>query len=401
VFGDRASQRLGGDVRLIVVSGALANKCRNGGEAWVRLSWARGMRRLGFRVIFLEQIAPAACVGESGGLCDVERSDNLAYFQAMTEQFGLAGSCALIDESSGDAHGGLTRKELLDLAPQAELLVNISGHLTLPELFARFRRKTYIDIDPGFTQFWHAQGNAGAHLLGHDLFFTIGQHIGTAGCCIPTSGIHWRHTRQPVVLDDWPVCRADDPDRLTTVASWRGAFGSVTFEEQRFGLKVHEFRKFIDLPRRVAQTLEVALDIHRADEKDREQLEAHGWRVVSPRQVAADPFAFRRYVQHSGGEFSAAQGIYVETNSGWFSDRTVRYLASGKPALVQDTGFSDVLPGGKGLVPFRTLEQAIAGAADIAANYDEHVAAARAIATSCFDSDHVLGRLLEESGVAL
>jgi len=117
-------------------------------------------------------------------------------------------------------------------------------------------------------------------------------------------------------------------------------------------------------------------------------------------EASADPEAFRRYIRGSGGEFSVAQGIYVETNSGWFSDRTVRYLATGKPALVQDTGFSDVLPCGKGLVPFRTLDDAIAGAADIAANYDQHAAAARAIAASHFDSDLVLGRLLEESGVA-
>src|SRR4051812_4994461 len=365
------------------------------------MSWARGFRRLGFRVVFLEQILPAACFDESEAPSCIEESANLAYFNRVTERFGLAGSCALIDGNTGAAHGGLSRDEILALAPDAELLVNIGGHLPPPAVSGRFRRKAYIDIDPGFTQFWHAAGNAGAHLAGHDLFFTIGEHIGTTACSIPTVGIHWRHTRQPVVLDDWPVTPATDPDRFTTVASWRGAFGPVQFGGRTFGLKVHEFRKFIELPQRVKQTVEIALDIHPGDAKDRALLETHGWQLAPPAQASADPDAFRRYVQQSGGEFSVAQGIYVETNSGWFSDRTVRYLASGKPALVQDTGFSDVLPCGKGLVPFRTFEQAIAGAAGIAANYDEHAAAARAVATSHFDSDVVLRRLLEEAGVAL
>jgi len=388
-------------VRLIAVSGALANKSRNGGEAWVRLSWVRGLRRLGYRVLFLEQIAPDVCRDEKGDACTIEASTNLAYFKAVTERFGLAGSGALIDASTGAAHGGLTRGEILTLASDAELLINISGHLTLPAVFDRFHRKAFIDIDPGFTQFWHASGNPGAHLAGHDLFFTIGERIGTDSCSIPTGGIGWRHTRQSVVLDDWPITPATDRDRFTTVASWRGAFGPVQFGAKRFGLKVHEFRKFVDLPRRVKQTLEIALDIHAGDAMDRALLETHGWRLISPGEVAFDPHSFRRYVQQSGGEFSVAQGIYVETNSGWFSDRTVRYLASGKPALVQDTGFSDLLPCGKGLVPFRTLEQASAGAAEIAANYDEHAAAARAIAVSYFDSDVILSRFLQESGVAV
>src|SRR5205823_3798900 len=155
------------------------------------------------------------------------------------------------------------------------------------------------------------------------------------------------------------------------------------------------------LPRRVGQAaFEIALDIHAGDAKDLSALRANGWRVTDPLAVAGTPAAFRRYIQQSAAEFSVAQAIYVEKNSGWFSDRTVRYLASGKPALVQDTGFGRHLPVGEGLVTFRTLDEAAAGAERILADYERHCRAARAIASEFFDSDKVLGRFLREVGVA-
>jgi hypothetical protein len=161
---------------------------------------------------------------------------------------------------------------------------------------------------------------------------------------------------------------------------------------------VHEFRKMIELPERVPDAkFEIALDIHPGDAKDRDALLANGWRLTDPRVEVPGPLEFRGYVQRSGAEFSVAQGIYVEAGSGWFSDRTVRYLASGKPALVQETGFSDNYPVGEGLVPFRTLDEAAAGARRITADYERHSAAARALAEERFDSDRVLGRFLEEA----
>jgi hypothetical protein len=203
-----------------------------------------------------------------------------------------------------------------------------------------------------------------------------------------------------VVLENWPPSREGEPDRFTTVASWRGPYGRVEYGGKTFGLKLHEFRKFIELPGRARPGFEIALDIHPAEERDLELLHRHGWRLVDPKVVAPDPEAFRRYVGTSGAEFSVAQGIYVETESGWFSDRTIRYLASGKPALVQDTGFGRNIPTGEGLVAFRTLDEAIRGAARIANDYEGHCRAARALAEEYFDSNTVLGQLIEEVGVA-
>jgi hypothetical protein len=380
-------------MRHLIVSGALANKPFNGGEAWVRLSWALGLRRLGFRVYFVEQIDPRACVDAAGAPAAVGHSANLAYFRDVTREFGLAETSALIDAEIGQTHG-LSPDALRDAAAAAELLVNISGHLTWPAVTSRVGRKAFVDIDPGYTQIWHAEGNLNTRLEGHDLFFTIGENIGRPGCDVPTAGIQWRPTRQPVVLADWPVCDAPDPGRFTTVASWRGAYGPVQLGGRTFGVKAHEFRKFAGVPTRLrgsGQTFELALDIHPGDARDRDLLTEQGWRIVPPADVAAGPAAFRRYVQRSGAEFSAAQGVYVQTGSGWFSDRTVRYLASGKPALVQETGFSRNLPAREGLVPFSTVDDAVDGARRIAADYRGHAEAARAIAESNADPDWVLG----------
>jgi hypothetical protein len=386
-------------VTTIVVSGVIANKYLNGGAVWTRLNWVLGLKKLGFRVFFVEQIKREACVNAAGANTAFEESLNLAYFTEITGQFGLSGSAALIYENGEQIHGS-TWADLLEVAGGADLLVNISGHLTLEQLKARPRRKVFIDLDPGYTQFWHAAGNAGSRLEGHDSYYTVGENLGTPACSIPSGAIPWRPVRQPVVLEHWPVSGGGASDRFTTIASWRGPYGPVQQGATTLGAKVHEFRKFLAMPQRVPATFEIALDIHAADDKDLHSLRRHGWKVVDPKVAAPDPVAFRQYVQASGAEFSVAQGIYVQTGSGWFSDRTVRYLASGKPVLVQDTGFSRNYPVGDGLIAFRTLEEAVAGAERIARDYDRHCRVARELAEAYFDSDKVLGRLIAEIGAA-
>jgi hypothetical protein len=256
-----------------------------------------------------------------------------------------------------------------------------------------------VDIDPGFTQLWHHQGLADVGIDAHDLHFTIGELIGTPGCPVPTDGIEWCPVKPPVVLSDWPAVSDPELDRFTTVASWRGPFGPIEHAGHTYGLKVHEFRRFMELPLRSDLRFEIALDIHPADDTDRQALIDAGWALVDPRAASGEPDAFRGYVQGSGAEFSVAQGVYVDTRCGWFSDRTTRYLASGRPALVQDTGFSELLPTGDGLVPFRTFEEAVAGAAEIAARYAEHCTAARRLAEEYFASDRVLARFCERAGI--
>jgi hypothetical protein len=343
---------------VVAVAGALAGKQGNGGEAWVRLSYALGLRRLGCQVRLVEEAHDAS-------------AEAVDYARSVAARFDLD------FELARDAHEG------------GDLLVNISGNVTSRLLRRRFRRTALVDIDPGFTQFWHEQGIEQIHE--HDVYFTIAANIGSKDCPIPTCGIEWRPTRPPVVLDEWPVA-VGGFDRFTTVATWRCPFGRI----EPYGLKHHEWRKFWRLPGQTGLPFEAALRIDHADAADRNALEAQGWDLVDP-ETAADPDGFRRYVRTSGAEFSVAQGIYVETKSGWFSDRSVRYLASGRPVLIQDTGLSQSLPVGDGLIAFRTFEEAAAGAQAIADDYERHARAARAVAEEHFDSDKVLGALLEDA----
>jgi hypothetical protein len=356
-------------VTRVVVAGALAAKSSNGGEAWVRLSYVLGLRRLGCDVSFVEELA-------------APRAEAVAWFRAVVQRFGL--DAALV-RPDGSAVVG-------EPFEAADLVVNVSGNLRNPRLLARARRRAYVDLDPGFTQFWHAHGLV--DLEGHDVYFTVGQNVGRRGCTIPVDGMRWLPTRPPVVLDEWPALPRQS-DRFTTIASWRGAYGPVEANGKRYGIKAHEFRKLAELPRRAAGRFELALAIDAADDADRDLLTRNGWQLVDPREVAGDADAFRSYVQGSGAEISAAQGIYVETRSGWISDRSARYLASGRPVVVQDTGLAPHVPLGDGVVSFSSLSGAAAAVERVARDYDRHAGAARALAEEWLDSDVVLAELLE------
>jgi glycosyltransferase involved in cell wall biosynthesis len=185
-------------------------------------------------------------------------------------------------------------------------------------------------------------------------------------------------------------------DRFTTIADWRG-FGYLEFEGKILGPKAEEFRKFIDLPRLAGEALEIAIRID-PDDPDVAYLEEHGWKLEST-DVVASPGLYRAYVAGSRAEFSCAKGGYVGTRCGWFSDRSSYYLAAGRPVVVQDTGFEELIPTGKGLFSVRTPEEAAEAIGAIRRDYPAHARAARALAREYFDSDTILARLLAEAGI--
>jgi hypothetical protein len=381
----------------VIVSGAVANKHRHGGSAWVRLSWAEALRELGFDVLFVEALDPLHAVGADGAPSAAATSANAAAFTAAMRAFGFQDSGALVSAVDGTSIAGLAREELLDRASGAALLVNISGHLRDPELLALARTRAFVDLDPGYTQVWLDDGHD-VGVQGHELHFTVGANVGTDRCPLPCGGLTWRAIRQPVVLDRWPVNPAGF-SRFTTVGSWRGAFGPVDWDGHVYGVKAHEFRRLAELPRRSGLPFEAVLDIHAADAADAALLRDGGWELRTP-QVTAGTGDFAAYVHGSGAECSAAQGIYVHTRSGWCSDRTVRYLASGRPALVQDTGQGDTLPVGEGLLTFATAEDAVARANELVADHARHRAAARRLAETHFAPGPALAPLLDAAGVA-
>lgn len=360
----------------VVVAGALANKPRNGGEAWVRLSYALGLRRLGCEVFFLEQVAPHAAT-----------PDAIAFFAEVMEQFGLAEACALVGDDGTAVHG--------EPPEPAAVLVNVSGNLTCEPLFSSFDRRVYVDVDPGYTQLWLEQGHSVGRARDHHAWFTVGLNVGAEACSLPDAGLDWQPTFPPVLLDEWEATPSPGPERFTTVAAWRGGYGRLEHDGVLHTQKAHEFRKLAELPERAPGTFEIALQIDDADEADRQAMASHGWSLVDPAAVVSTPAAFRDYVHGSGGELSPAQGIYVETHSGWFSDRTAHYLAAGRPVVVQSTGIDPSLVEGAGFVTYSGIDDAVTAIERVRADYDTACVAARAFAERHLDSDAVLGRILE------
>ncbi|MFL5328625.1 MAG: hypothetical protein ACJ8C4_06895 [Gemmataceae bacterium] len=379
-----------------VISGPLANKPGNGGEAWVRLNWILGLQKLGHEVYLIEQIDTANCANAVGRPSSFGDSVNRTYFHQVMRTFGLADRATVIVDD-GATVDRLPLRQLNALAESGAVLVNFSGHLKLESLFKRFRRRIYIDLDPGFTQAWQLAGQLGPLFQEHDCFFTVGTNINQPGCSIPTCGLTWLTILPPVVLGQWTSTSVTG-EHFATIGTWRCPFGSVEIAGQKMGLKHHEFRKFIELPSRTDLKFEAALQFYPGDESDRQALAQNGWRLVDPISCAAGPVAYRDYIRRAGAEFSAAQGVYVQTRSGWMSDRTACFLAAGRPALVQDTGIGSELIG-RGLVTFRTLDEAAAGACAIMQNYDDHSRAARTLAQTYFDSDRVLTKFFQEAEI--
>lgn len=383
----------------IVVAGSLAQKPRQGGHTWQFLQYLLGLRRLGWDVLFLDRLEPGMCVNDRGAPCPVEDSVNLRYFVDVMRRFGLAGNFSL-GYDRGTRTFGLSRPDVVRFLGRSAALVNVMGFLDDEDLLAAASLRVFLDTDPGFGQMWRDLGQADL-FRGHDAHVTIAGNIGKPGCTIPTCGIDWIAWRQPVVLAEWPAQPPADPGTsFTSIGSWRGPYAPVEHGGRTYGLRVHEFRKFFGLPGMTGERFQVALDIHAAETRDLEGLAAGGWSLADPGTVACDPWRYREYVQSSRAEFTATKGIYVDTRGGWFSERSICYLASGRPVLAQDTGLAGLLPVGAGLLTFTTPDEAASAALEIRADYQRHSRAARAIAVECFDSDRVISDLLAKLGIA-
>jgi hypothetical protein len=381
----------------LVIAGALAQKPKIAGHTWVLLQYLLGFRRLGWKTLFIDYLEPSLCVDEAARNRAPEGSVNLRYVLDVVRCFGLEDDYVLTCPG-GESLIGMPRSRLLDRVRRSACLLNIMGYLRDEEVLGLAPQRVFLDIDPGFGQFWD---ELGLHhpFAGYDAYVTIGLNIGRPDCTIPTCGLDWIVTPQPVVLEWWPRSVVSGGS-FTTIASWRGAYGPVEFRGKSYGLRVHQFRRFVDLPGLTRRTFELALAIHPSETRDLTLLSEKGWSLVDPHVVAGDPLSYRNYIGRSLAEFSVAKDMYVQTRGGWISDRSLCYLASGKPVLAQETGFSRQYPTGEGLLAYSTLEEAVAGVEEIARRSDRHARAARALAEEYFDSDKVLSRLLQQLGVA-
>ena len=361
------------------------------GSTWVPIQYMAGFERLGVEAVWVDWLPSVDPQKHVHSLPYLMRR-----FDETASDFGFADRYCVV-YGGGRSHFGMGGEELQQRIAEAELLLGLSSKgIPKGTSLRQIPRRAYIDVDPGFTQIWAEQVNMG--LADYNLFFTVGLNVGGPGFDIPTPGITWLTMLPPVVLDLWPVVGDQPCDRFSTVGDWWGK-QKAKYRGRYYGGKRGEFLQLLDLPELTGQSFELALTITPQDYKEIGRLHGARWRILDPYLYAGDPHSYREFIQFSRAEFSVAKSGYVMSNSGWVSDRSVCYLASGRPALVQSTGFEPYLPTGTGLVTFRDLDEAVAGVNSINEDYEGHRRAARSLAEEYFDSDVVLTTLLERAGL--
>jgi hypothetical protein len=378
--------------RRILVLG-LMGRYPMAGVAWQALQYLVGLSRLGFEVFYAEDSgAPPYDPARLTVTDDPE--PNVAFVRRAMARVGLADRWVYWDLGT-DRYFGLGRDALFDLYRTSGSIWNLCGATRLRAEHHQGAKLLYIETDPVFEQLRIAKGAPGARAIAdeHDVLFTYGENLGAADCPVPLAGIVWHPTRPPVVCDLWEGSAPLDPPYFTTVATWENKGKDVEFEGETYRWSKHlNFLHYLPVPKRCGVEFEVA--IRPPGESEARRLRESGWRVVDPLSVSADLAAYARFVRGSRGEFTVAKDIYVRPNSGWFSDRSVCYLAAGRPVITQETGFSKFVPVGRGLLAFRDLEEACAAVDAVNRDYEMHRRAARAIAHEYFAAEKVLAEMV-------
>ena len=355
-----------------------------GGVTWCSLMYLLGLRALGHEVFYIEDTGECIYDPEQDAISS-DPAYGTRYIHRALEPFGLGDRWSFINYDG--VYHGASQADVRAYCADADLFLNLSGGSWFwRDEYARIPRRAFIDSDPVFTQLAIAKGEAWyvEFFRGFDRLFTFGANIGTPGSDVPTCGFEWHATRQPVITDLWRTDAAPSRDRFTTVMTWRTeSFTDVD------GNKDREFVRFIDLPGRTPQRFELAVN------GPRQMLRAHGWAPIDAMGVSRSLWDYRDFIQASKAEFGVAKHAYVTHRSGWFSDRTECYMAAGRPALVQDTGWSAHLPSGTGLIGFSTVEEAVAGLQCLDRDYATHARRAGEIAREYFDASSVLPPVLE------
>jgi hypothetical protein len=367
------------------------------GVAWQVLHYLEGFRRLGVDVWYVEDTGEWPYDAERNTVTD-DPSYTIRYIAGMMARCGLddrwSYRCA-----AGGAYFGLSDTQVSTLFGRADVLVNLTGSTELRDDHLRVPVRVYLETDPVLPQIEVASGSSRtiALLDTHTHLFTYGENFGAPDCGVPIHRFTYHPTRQPVVLDWWQPANGGEHSSFTTVANWRQRGKDIEWNGERYlWSKDAEFLKVLELPSRTTQPFELALASN--DQESLDLLASYGWSVVDATPLSADLLSYRDYLCRSLGEFTVAKDQNVRLRSGWFSDRSACYLAAGRPVITQDTGFGNILPVGRGLFAFKTLDDAVAACDEIAADYRLHCSAAREIASEHFSSDRVLGDLLDRIG---
>jgi hypothetical protein len=362
-----------------------------GGHLWVYLQYVHGLRQAGCEVYWVERFRSQAAGGRS-------RVESLLR---RLKRYGLDGKVILCTDAGREGAPGMgytfigaSQSAAHKVFRQADLLLNFHYALD-PELLARFRRTALVDIDPGLLQTWMSSGQLS--VAPHDVYLTTGETVGMPSAPFPDGGLDWVHIRPPVCLDLWPYTYDPRCERFTTITNWWGEWATETVQDRPVlydNTKRMAYLAFAGLPRLTSQPLELAVHLASADGLERQMLERRGWRIRHASEVSRTPELYRAYIQRSRGELSCVKPSCVKLQNGWVSDRSLCYLASGKPVVMQDTGPSPYLPSGHGILRFRTAEEAAEALAAVNADYERHCQSAREIAETYFDARQTAERIL-------
>jgi hypothetical protein len=389
--------------RLRIVVLGMMGRSPFGGQTWLYLNWLRGLAELGHDVWYVEDdeswpYDPVAQSSTDDCVYAVEHVRRCASAIGLGERWAFR----FRDDEGGDRCWGLSPERLDTLFRDCDALLNVVGATDLREVHMAAPLRVYVQTDPVGAELKLACGDEHTRdaFAAHDVIATYGENYGAPDCGVPLNGAVYRATRQPVDLDLWSYAFDPRAQPFTTIGNYRTSGYDVDWNGQTYTWsKHHEWERFIDLPSRVMQELELSMSLQ--EERDREHLERHGWHVVSPAEMSLDAFgSYRSYIRDSRGEFTVAKDQNVRLRSGWFSERDACYLASGKPVVAQDTGFGNVLPTGEGLFAVSDVDEAAAAIEAINSDYERHCRTARAIAEEFFDAPAVAARLLEDVGLA-
>jgi hypothetical protein len=392
-------KRTGERLRIVILG--MMGRCPFGGQTWLYLNWVRGLARLGHDVYYIEDdvVWPYHPLQNA---ITADCSYAVQHISCCMARIGLPNNWAFRLAYWPNACWGIPERTLTDLYRSCDVLLNVVGATDLREEHMVAPLRVYVECDPVIAELQLARGDAHTCMAfaNHHIIATYGENFGAADCGVPLNGVDYKKTRQPIDLELWPMVYRPESHYFTTIGNYRQTSNDIEFNgEVYYWSKHHEWERYIDLPQHTQQPFELAMVVREAE--DHALLESYGWRIVSPFSMSLDVFgAYQEYFQSSRAAFTAAKDQNVRLRSGWFSERDACYLASGKPVVAQDTGFSNILPTGEGLFAFRTMDEALVAIDAINSDYNRHCHAARTIAHDYFEATAVASRLLRDIGVA-
>ena len=369
------------------------------GVTYQFLHYLIGLRRLGYDPYYIEDSGRWIYDPRINNTTP-DASGNIATIAPILQAYGFGDRWAFRGYYEDGQCYGMTEEQIVQLYRDADAFFNVTGAQEMREEQLRCRRRIYVESDPFAAQVKFVQGDVGTTklLAAHDTHFSFGENLGAPDCDVPVERFHWLPTRQPVVMDLWAHDFPADNAAYTTITTWRNMGKDVSYRgDTYYWTKDREFVKFLDLPRRCHVPFELATGV---GEEVQLLLRSHGWSQVNSVDISKDFDRYRAYIQYSRAEFTVARDQYVRPRTGWFSDRSVCYLAAGRPVITQETGFSKFLPTGKGLFGFHTMDDILAAVETIERDYEGSCRAAREVAAEYFAAEKVLAKLLRDAGLA-